>query len=245
MPLIHSDQVSAGEHSAIFPAATRRTVQIRVALLLFSGLLALYSLWQLAAIFAHPAAPYFLPRAGTSDGMNAPAAALAAHIAVIRGDFWFDDALLSSLQSSEAKDAQAATMDDARTAVIRSARLSPHNSRAWLLLALIDSKLGQNAQQQSEALKMSYYTGPDDKALVPWRIGLAVQSPALGDPDFLSLVSSELLVAMREPALRPVVAAAYGHASADGKRLLESSVGPLDPDLLANMKAAASNQIPH
>jgi hypothetical protein len=244
MPLIQSKQLSA-EHSARVAAGdTVQTFRVRISMLALGSMLGLYALWQLAAVVAHPAAPYFLAVGRTDHAGLAPAAARAAEIAQIRGDLWFDDALLTWQDAiSGSGTDQASVVDDARGAVVRAARLAPHDARAWLLLALIGADRGADPAQQAEALKMSYYTGPNDAALIPSRLKLAVQSPAIADPDFQQLVSGEVLAAIREPALRGAIIAAYRGASTDGKRFLRSAVGALDAGLIAQMQAADSDPL--
>jgi hypothetical protein len=246
MPLIQSKQVSAGRHASIFPGDTPRTMCVRVGLLALSCVFGIYALWQLTADFIHPAAPYFLAEPIPADAGKTPAAAIAAEVAQIRGDFWFDDALLSWSGAAGGNGVQPSpALDDAYAAAVRSVRLAPHDARAWFLLALIDSQLGQETPRQIEALKMSYYTGLNDFALIPSRMKLAVRSAAIADPDFQSLVSGEVLSAVRQPTLQSALVAAYRQASPDGKRFLESSVGALDAALLAKIQAGDSDPIPY
>ena len=84
---------------------------------------------------------------------------------------------------------------------------------------------------------MSYYTGPDDAALIPPRLKLAVQSAAMTDPDFQQLVSGEVLAAVRRPALHEAILSAYRQASPDGKRFLLAAVAALDSELAGQMRA--------
>jgi hypothetical protein len=162
---------------------------------------------------------------------------MAAQLAQIRGDFWFDAAMLTWAGAAGVNALQlSSALDDARAMAAHSARLEPHDARAWFLLALLDSRLGREPQRQIEALKMSYYTGPNDLALIPSRLQLAVRSPAIVDPDFQTLVAAEVLSAMRRPSLYPALVASYRGASVEGRRFLESSIGGFDPGLLANIR---------
>jgi hypothetical protein len=244
MPLIQSKQVPAGRHASVFPSDTPRTMRFRAGLLALSCILGLYALWQLTADVIHPAAPYFLSDVAPDDAGRAPAAAIAAEIAQIRGDFWFDDALLAWFATADGNGTQPSpALDDARAAAVRSVRLAPHDARAWLLLAFIDSQLGQEPHQGIEALKMSYYTGPSDRALIALRMKLAVQSAAITDPDFQSLVSGEVLSAVRQPTLHSALVSSYRQASPDGKRFLESAVSALDPGLVTKMQAGETDPL--
>jgi hypothetical protein len=241
MPLIQSKQVSAGRHAGNFPGDTAGSMRVRAGLLTLGAVLGLYALWQLAAVFMHPTAPYLISAPTPDDASKAPAAAAAAQIARIRGDFWFDAALLAWSGAGGGSGAPSPALDDAHAAAVRAARLAPHDARAWLLLALLDAQIEQEPQRQIEALKMSYYTGPNDLALIPQRLTLAVRSAAIADPDFQTLVGAEVLSAVRQPALQPALLASYRQASPDGKRFLESSVGALDPGLLARMRAGGGD----
>jgi hypothetical protein len=89
-----------------------------------------------------------------------------------------------------------------------------------------------------EALKMSYYTGPNELELIPWRVDLAVRSAAIEDPDFQSLVAAELRSAMREPQLQAAILSSYRQASPGGKHFLEATVGASDAGMLAKMRAS-------
>jgi hypothetical protein len=245
MPLIQMNQVSPGRHAAIFPADARWATWFRLSLLILGGVLGLYSLWQLTVAFVRPVTPYFLsvPAQAVVQGQSDPdkerTAATAARIGWLDGGGWFDDALLSVQASRRAGNtAQGrSALADARGALIRSARLAPHDARTWLLLAMVDADLAQHPRAQVEALKMSYYTGPNDTALIPWRLALAVRSSAIGNPDFQSLVSGEIRAALHKPALQGAILSSYQRATADGKRFLETSVGALDASLLAKMQA--------
>lgn len=246
MPLIQMKQVSPGRHTAIFPADSGWASLFRLSLAILGGVLGLYSLWQLTVAFVGPVTPYFLSApapaaaAGQSVSDKERMATTAARIGWLDGGLWFDDALLSAQAARRAGSNSAqgrSALEDARTALIRSARLAPHDARTWLLLAMVDADLAQHPRGQVEALKMSYYTGPNDTALIPWRLPLAVRSSAIGNPDFQSLVSGEVRSALREPALQATVLSSYRQATADGKHFLETSVGALDADLLAKMQA--------
>jgi len=244
MPLIHWDQASAGRRAGSFVGDTPWSIRVRFSLFAMSLVLGFYALWQLAAEFIHPVTPYFVSEPAPDQADRAPAAALAAQVAMFRGDFWFDDALLTWLGASGSTgSALLPALDDARLAATRSARLAPHDARAWLLLALIDARAALDPRQQAEALKMSYYTGPNDLALIPSRMKMAVQSPAIADPDFQSLVLGEVLSVVRQPALQSAIVSSYRQASPDGKRFLESAVGRLDPALVSKMQAPESDPL--
>ncbi len=237
MPFIQSKQVSTLSRAGLTADNAAHSRRVRIGIIAMSCVLAVYALWQLTAVLLHPAAPYFVSAATEPTG-EASAAARAAEIAQIRGDFWFDDASLARMKASRGNGAlPAAALDDAYAAAVRAAALAPYDSRVWLLLALIDAQRGAGSARQAEALKMSYYTGPDDAALIPPRLKLAVQSAAMTDPDFQQLVSGEVLAAVRQPALHGAILSAYRQASPDGKRFLLAAVAVLDSELAGQMRA--------
>jgi hypothetical protein len=242
MTFIQSGQVAAS--AGVASGDTPQTRRVRFGLLALGCVLGLYALWQLTAELIHPAVPYFFS-ATEQDASRAPAAALAAEIAVFRSDFWFDDALLKWIgaASAEIGAGRSSALDDVRVAAARAARLAPHDARAWLLLALADAHDGLDSRQQTEALRMSYYTGANDLALIPERMKLAVRSPAMTDTDFQNLVAGEVLSIVRRPALQSVIVSSYRQASPDGKRFLKSYIGPLDAALLAQMQATDSDPL--
>src|SRR5215469_4438052 len=98
MPLIQPKQVSAEHRAHVAAGDTSQTVRLRISIIAFSFVLAVYALWQLVAAVIHPRTPYFISAAATED--LAPSAARAAEVAQVRGDFWFDDALLAWLEAS-------------------------------------------------------------------------------------------------------------------------------------------------
>src|SRR5205807_2609009 len=89
--------------------------------------------------------------------------ARAAHIGRIRGDLWASAAvteaapLLFSPASDRPSEASQAKIENAENAAVRAARLSPHDSRVWLVLADLRSRRIPPAPNAADALKLSYY----------------------------------------------------------------------------------------
>ena len=69
---------------------------------------------------------------------------------------------------------------------------APHQAGAWLLLAGLASRYHWPSLNATEALKMSYFTGPSDKALMPLRLRVAAASEAIGETDVQELVRRDL-----------------------------------------------------
>ena len=129
-----------------------------------------------------------------------------------------------------------AALDSTRSVAVRAAALAPHDARAWLLIAEVDSQgLEHNA---AGPLKMSYYTGPNELPLIPLRIDIATRTDAITDSELQILVGGEIrTIITRRPDLKPLIIAAYRSALPEGRRFIESQVGELDPGLLASIRA--------
>jgi hypothetical protein len=241
MPLIQLKQVFTEGKVNILPRETRQTIWIRRSVIALSLILGVYSSWQLTIELLRPRVPYFLVEPAHTNAGDVRAAAVAARIGLIRGDLWLDEALLAS-ETSEPTGPGARSLpvlNEAREAATRSVQWAPQDARGWLLLSWLSAQLGLGSHQVIEALKMSYYTGPNDSALIPLRMDLAVRSTAIADPDFQSLVAGELRSAMRELRLQQAILSSYRRASPEGKHFLEVSVGALDAAMVAKMRAGA------
>src|SRR6202011_564893 len=81
-----------------------------------------------------------------------------------------------------------------------------------------------------EALKMSYFTAPNDVQLMPLRLYTAALSNALSDPDLKELARRDVrLMLIRQPDLKPFVRSAYPRGSSLGKTFLEEPPQSIDP----------------
>jgi hypothetical protein len=203
----------------------------RLAILYCAGLLGLHAIWM---IF-----PEVLVRTKWSS-QNRPAVESLARLGLLRGDLWPDFALsYSELAWPPEGTAQPPRQDLERAQDIakRALRGSPHDARLWLLLAALDMQIAQLEHQQSkeavDALKMAYYTAPNEAKLSPYRLMLAVRPGVLADEELRQLMLSELRTLLtREPQFKPVIVAAYRKASPTAKRLIENAVNGQEPDLL-------------
>jgi hypothetical protein len=166
----------------------------------------------------------------------------------VRGDLWTDAAIaLSSGVASNIAGVSTPQMmeptDQARSIAERAARLSPHDSRIWLLLATLDSRLNRTPREIANQLKMSYYTGPNELALTPLRIRIATRSTAITDADLQILVAQEIrTIILHHQDQKPSILAAYRDASPEGKQFIEATVGDLDKSLLATIRATDNRQ---
>jgi hypothetical protein len=225
---------------------TRSRTAFRLAAMVFAVLLAAEALWILSADALRPRLASF--PAGAAAAAVTPSerdkAQMAAKIGLVRGDLWADYAmtLVPQLPQEIVKGgpgAPARQAELARTAAERAASLAPHDSRIWLLLAAVASQLDRGGRQGDDALRMSYYTGPNELALIPTRLSIAARSSSIGDAELQVLVGQEIrTILTRKPDLKPWIVVAYRNASPEGRAFIESTVGALDPVLLATLRAA-------
>jgi hypothetical protein len=221
---------------------SRSPAPLRIALMLFACVLGGFSLWELA------------PRLVRSDvhrlPTNAEAAAVAAtararaqraaEFGAIRGDLWAEAAFTHAAQlwpgAERAADPRAAG-DDARAVVEKALAYAPHASGVWLMAAGLAFRFGWPSSDAVSALKMSYYTGPNEIYLIPLRLFAATHSSALTDGDIQRLVQRDVrMVLTRWPNLKAALPAAYDNAEPEAKRFLERAVTDTDPSFLETLR---------
>jgi hypothetical protein len=237
---------SYGEIISLHLKARSRT-GFRVGVTVLAVLLAVEALWILSAEVLRPRLASF-PAAAAAAAVTPSErdkAELAAKIGLVRGDLWADYAmtLMPQLPQEIARGGAVASSrpaEVARAAAQRAASLAPHDSRIWLLLAAVASELDRRGRESDGALRMSYYTGPNELALMPLRLSIAARSNAIGDADLQLLVGQEIrTILTRKPELKPWILLAYRNASPEGKAFFESTVGALDPVLLTALRSAS------
>src|SRR5262249_831602 len=152
----------------------------------------------ITAEFMRPTLPYFPHDKESEQRASAAssAAITAASVGWVRGDLWTDAAIArSSGVAGEAVgdgDPQITIPKGrARAVAQRAARLSPHDSRTWLLLAALDSRFDW-PDEIANRLRMSYFTGPNEPALTPLRIHIATRLTEFTDPDLKTLIEQEI-----------------------------------------------------
>jgi hypothetical protein len=223
----------------------QRTFWFRSAILIFAGVLALQAVWLITADFLRPMLAYF-PRDKASEERASAArsaAVTAASIGWVRGDLWTEAAVaLSSDLISRVAGGRDARLKpqrgQARAVALRAARLSPHDSRTWLLLAALGPRFDQQNREVDDRLKMSYFTGPNEVALAPLRIRIATRSMAINNAELQSLVAQEIRsIVLHHQDLKQSLLAAYREGSPEGKKFIEATIGDLDKDLLATIRA--------
>jgi hypothetical protein len=220
----------------------------RIAATVIAALLGLLAIWTLAAEIVRPGLndfPANRQQAERWSAVRGPATA-AASIGMVRGDLWV---VASVAQAAPFLFAPAGTqpsnqlrgdIESARATAERAARLSPHDARAWLVLAGLGIRLQADAAKTAETLKLSYYTGSNDPSLAPLRLSLAVQSDAIADTELQSLVELEIQrIVDRRADLKPAIAQAYANARPQGRAFIEATLRRSDPAFLATITGAS------
>jgi hypothetical protein len=217
-------------------------VGFRLATLAFALLLGLQCIWLLLAEFSRPNLN------GLPADAQAAAAAVkqrndatwAAWIGTIRGDLWAESAYTYAnlLWTHPATDAdQTQSLERARASLYHALDDAPHQAGAWLLLAGLASRYRWPNLNATEVLKMSYYTGPSDEALMPLRLRVAAASEAVGDTEVQEFIRRDLRLLWTRQR-KSAVAAAYDGASPAGKRVIEGAVQEIDPSGLGSLRSS-------
>lgn len=221
---IPSDNVARGNEER------SRAIVVRAAIAVLGCVLVSLGVWLLASESMRPAA-------SARDEANA---LRAARLGLVRGDLWLQAALSAPPEIHDGKSSSPDDVARVRAAAVKAVRLAPHESHGWLILAATGVDAGQSIELKAAALKMSYYTGANEIALIPLRISIAVQPAMIGDPELRSLVDSEIRMIARDPKLIPVLAAAYRRTGTDGRQALQDIVSSIDARLLDEMRRGAT-----
>jgi hypothetical protein len=231
MPADRSPKISPPESMGTF----------RAVVIIFAVLLACQAFWILVPELSRPPLIAFPHDKASAPNLTAnhSAAHLAAQFAMVRGDLWAQDALTyGGFRGGEQTDGgdDVGTVADARNATERALLFAPHDARIWLALANIDSKFDRRNEKASAALRMSFYTGPNEVELIPARLQLALSLPAISDKDLQQLVTHDLrTIVTRRPELKPAISNAYQSASLEGQQFIQDVLKDLDPNLLSTL----------
>jgi hypothetical protein len=209
----------------------------RAVVMVFAVFLACQAFWILAPELSRPsliASPHDTASAPDLTA-NRKAAHLAAQFGMVRGYLWAQDALTyGEFRRGEQTDARSA--EEARDAVEKALLFAPHDARIWLALANINSRLGGLDEKAFAALRMSFYTGPNEVQLIPTRLLLSLASPAISDKGFQQLAVHDLrTIVTRKPELKPAISNAYQYASPGGQQFIRDTLKDLDPNLLSSL----------
>ena len=212
---------------------------LRVALTLFGVFLSAQAAWILLAE-RHRLNHIRLP----VDGKTATIALAeqdkikrAASLAVVRGDLWAESAFTyGNLLWLDAGD-QLNT--EALKTLTRALRYSPHRGDVWLMFAALANKYKWSGYQPGLLLKMSYYTAPNELALLPLRLDVSLHAKGvIDDAELKDMVRRDISVILtRAPALKPALVAAYRSALPQGKAFAERVISEIDPGYLGVVRA--------
>ncbi len=212
---------------------------LRVALTLFAVFLSAQAAWILLAE-RHRLNHIRLP----VDGKTATIALAeqdkikqAASLAVVRGDLWAESAFTYGSQLW--LDAGDQLNTEALKTLTRALRYSPHRGDVWLMFAALANKYKWSGYQPSLLLKMSYYTAPNELALLPLRLDVSLHAKGMiDDAELKDMVRRDISVILtRAPALKPALVAAYKSALPQGKAFAERVISEIDPGYLGVVRA--------
>ena len=185
--------------TAELPSTPRQTM-FRFSLGSLSIIIAIYCVWLLISELTQPHVirmPVDLQSAAAAAQKRAEAS-WAARFGIIRGDLWaeagytFADLLW---KSSKNDPNLAQSLEAARIRLDQAIRYAPTNAGVWLLIAGFAAQF----KDATEALRMSYFTGPSEVSLMPIRTFIAGQMPTL-DADMQELARRDVRILLDAPA---------------------------------------------
>jgi hypothetical protein len=217
-------------------------LKFRLSALAIAVFVGLFSAASLVAEVMRPATASRPSRTSKAPSAQAVSAAeLASTIAPFRTDLRAGNAVALAAKAlrSDQSGTQPADNAAAQKAVKSALRFGPHDSSMWLLLAQLGIQKNPDDPLVTEALKMSYLTGPNRAELIPTRLDVVTLSNALNDADLTDLARSDVrAVLTKYTDQRPTLVKDYVRASATGKKFLEDSVRMLDPAFADSLKDA-------
>ena len=167
---------------------------------------------------------------------------LLATLSPFRSELESNHALITALQAIESDRQKSATVRSAEHAdalgrVRQTLSISPYNPELWLALALLQAQRDPHDPVVVEALKMTYFTAPNDARLMPVRLDIAGRFDALAIPDVKDLVRNDVqLIMTRRPELKPAIVSAYRRASDLGKTFFQDAVQSIDPTFVPTLR---------
>ncbi len=220
------------------PQPSAPTNRLEIGPLLLSAVLCLFAAWALATELLRSTVGLddkFPPRFSHEEiDSKRSLAALAASIGNRRGDMWADRVLVdAAVVLSTASTLTAEQIDAARLAARQALSYAPLDSRVWLVLAALSASSRGPTQEVHELLRMSYYTGPNEKPIIDARLRFAVRSLAFAQPELSEAMRREIrAIFQRAPDLQPSITAAYREANLEGRAFIEKAVSDVDPKFL-------------
>ena len=164
----------------------------------------------------------------------------ASAIAPFRSDLKADYAAALAGRALKSEYSRGASGDEtARNAVKSALKMGPHESRMWLVLALLQARSNLGDSLITESLKMSYLTGPNRTELVPARLDAVTLNQSLNDADLRELARGDVRIILTQlPDQRQALLNDYLRASSIGKKFLEESARTFDPKFADSLRSA-------
>ncbi|MGY8667467.1 hypothetical protein Q3C01_34650 [Bradyrhizobium sp. UFLA05-109] len=138
-----------------------------------------------------------------------------------------------AIQHGQSATGASGENDTARSQLTNALSRVPYDAELWLALALLEAQRDPNGPATVEALRMAYFTAPNEAELMPVRLDTATRFDALADPDLRELVQGDVrLMLTRQPDQKAAVVSAYRRASNRGKAFLEEAIQTIAPTFL-------------
>jgi len=198
------------------------------------------SISNLAAEFIRPIAAGLPSRtSATATPDQVSSSRKASAIAPFRSDLKAEYAIALAGQTLKSEGTRGEQTDEAAQSAVKSAlKTGPHDSRMWLVLALLQMQRNLGDSLITESLKMSYLTGPIRAELIPIRLDAVTLHQALNDADLKELARGDVRVVLTEfPGQRPSLVDDYARASSIGKAFIEESARMFDPKFADSLQA--------
>jgi hypothetical protein len=225
-------------------------IAFRLTVLLCAVLLGAQCVWLLLTELSRPGVDHLPTTAVTAiaAAQERDAALWAARLGAIRGDLWahsaftYADLLFDQSSAATTNPNLTSTAAEARLSIDQALNNAPHQSSVWLLLAGIALRHHLGNADATEALKMAYYTGPNEQTLMPLRLQIATRADRFDDVQIRDFISRELRLLLRQNH-RAAITDAHNTASAAGRRLIQQTVAEGDPSFANTLVSGSSS--PH
>jgi hypothetical protein len=206
------------------------------------GSVAVILIAQTAWLFAQPSYPRGLPIEALAANQAARPALLRPPSSSLGGDGDLRPGSLAPAQRPTAKEAAASKpeigADPDALDVARALQHSPLRGDLWLVLATLSRERRSAEYDVPTLLKLSYYTAPNELAVIPLRLTVALGEVSVAsEPELRELVQRDVKIALtKQSSLRPALIAAYQSASADGKGLVDDLISERDSAALQSTR---------
>ena len=217
---------------------------LKIASYTFALLLSIHALWILVTELVRPRFGPETMFPATVSATDINSMRLAANLAgILRNNLWSNRVMIDAAnvlgeQPTKVTPLTQQDVEAVRAAAERALSNSPLDSRVWLVLAILSSRVDKQHEIAKEQLKMSYYTGPNDKAVMGHRLKIAALSQALDNSDLREVVRREIrTILLRAPELRPAITAAYREARPSDRAFIAITISETDPAFAATLRA--------